>query len=114
MYELEKMREFATREKAIISDGRLSQDGRYEAIKKLNDEKLQYKPVAVAGLKATAEQIKKEFKQAGKNINDAIEKRDASWNFNKLNYHAQAPGITAGAFRKYRSYSGDDHCYFTA
>jgi hypothetical protein len=83
MYELEKMREFATREKAIISDGRLSQDGRYEAIKKLNDEKLQYKPVAVAGV--------------------CIE-----------NYRRQAPGITAGAFRKYRSYSGDDHCYFTA
>lgn len=93
MNELEKMREFATRERAVISNGDLSQEGKNQALKRLNDEKLQYKPVAVAGLKATAEKIKKEFKQAGNNINDAIEKRDASWKFDKLNYHAQAVGL---------------------
>jgi hypothetical protein len=93
MSELDKVNEFLNKRRAIEQDQRLSQDGRIEANKVLDAEIGAYKPAAINNLRASIELAKSKFKNAEHAIAKAIDDQANSWDFQRLNYNAQAVGL---------------------
>jgi len=87
--ELEKLREIESRKREVMSDGKLSQEGRRVRIDEINNEKNAYYPKAVSGMKASVEIAKDAFRQAEKKLSDAYDKSEQAWNFERLNYYSR-------------------------
>jgi len=95
MSEYEKVLEFEKKEREILSDERLSQDGKNKAIQELRAKKAQYKSQAVSNLKYAVTGAKASFKEAENKLSQALEDVDKRWSFDRLNYYAR---VISGEF----------------